>query len=72
MASPYETLRKFSEALDTSLLCRQAEGEIGPYALEVIPDDGRVNLTVVMLKPVKNLVCTVKLGGHCYETDHSR
>lgn len=36
---------------------------IGSYSVEVIPDDMRIEVILVKIKPIKNIKCTVVVGS---------
>jgi len=63
-------LLKFASALDVALIARQVQGQIGAYDLEVCPDDGKITIVMSVIKPLKEINCTLKVGSSL-ETDHS-
>ena len=36
---------------------------VGGYSVDVIPDDMRIEVVLVKIKPIKNIKCTVVVGS---------
>lgn len=54
-------LLKLAEAFDTALLERRALKEINDYAIEVVPDDSRIEIMLVPVKSVHHIKSRVVL-----------
>lgn len=46
---------KIAEALDTSLLEKQATGDISDYSLDIVHDDDKIEVVVLKNVPIKNI-----------------
>jgi len=59
----YETLKALAEHVETGLLERQACGEVGDCHVEVVPDDMKIEAFYTVIRPVRNIVCSVKVAS---------
>lgn len=59
----YETLKALAEHIETGLLERVACGEVGDCHVEIVPDDMKIEAVFNVIRPVKNIVCSVKVAS---------
>ncbi len=48
-------LRKVAEKMEDLLLEEQARREIVSYSIDIIPDDNKIEITEVMMSPIKEI-----------------
>jgi hypothetical protein len=60
--SEYDLLNKLAAGLDVGLMLGKAEGRINDFAIEVVPDDMRIDVTAAVIKPLDHVMVTVALA----------
>jgi hypothetical protein len=56
-------LKRFAEMIEIGLLEQQAIGNIYSYAIQVIPDDYKIEITQAMIVPIKTITVSLKIAS---------
>lgn len=54
-------IKKLAEAIDTALLNKVAIGDISNYAIDIVPDNNKIEIVMMKRVPIKNLKIDLKI-----------